>query len=1684
MNKILDFGSKIDSVEIFLRIIQIDNSNDQNKISMLIKSILNQMNEKGIVEILKYLSNTKYLNIIKRLEVIFRHIIIEKNMQKYKNNEEIKNILYNMYKDLLNSEINLNFEADFEKCVVELVSILVQLSDNYILNEDFFEVLEIFLKKRKKDKLIIDIFRALFFEIYDSNMPSTQYIENSKDININKFKMKPLDSDLFSYLCKIIEFIQIFNPIKEIVFDLLSFLDKIYTEYEQNINSKNNSDYICIFTHIFNCKKIISGIFQIVCEYQNMIIQKEQKEIYIKNIFKNYHQLISYMFHHCKSPSYLFNIRNYLNDEKNFEHKLDFCEEIIKIISLEKEIKNDTNKNKYFYQNLIELLEILWISTNLNKLLAKNKKYENIFIIFFNWLKKTKIIFSPYIITINDFKKTIMEYCFDISIQINIYNFSNLFYNDNDVLNYIIKNKNFKEKDNENDGFNKYLKTLKNKISEKPILIYILNILCDILNSNKFNNSDSIEQNAFEKYLNIFIDEIKKNDIWKKYEKDNEELKIIKNSKNSELVEFINYIKKKNENKEKIRNQSFSLKRESKKNNLLLELDENNECPAKKNCLLMKNKSNINIQLKLQKTAKTFEEDKVKKYGSFLDFDLENIILCIKRDILLKESSIYFYEMYFNDKNFKNLKDLFLYKYEHHKKIKLTNEMDKLNYPVTLKNYANNKYAYPQMFFKPYSSFYNNSTFEISHSYFNRNLIKKPSFPYLPEHYFGLETIIKNDNKEIFFNEECELIMKTYIICGNLFLNEKMLYFINNNEIIKKYGKDMKYLFSSLKDDVRTEKKIVIIKLKDIEEIISRRFVYEYRANEIFLKNGKSYYFNLYSKEINDNFFDTMEKFIKSKKLDNITIIREPIKYFHEKNYSEKWANDKMSTYQYLLFINKFSSRSYLDINQYPIFPWIFREITFGSQRGSDKIPRFRDLEFPISIKGKSLDDNEAVEENKEEAKCFFDANLDENSKYPSHFRLHYSTSGYLLSFLVRVSPYTEEQIRFQNKQFDSPSRQINSIDEILSILSTSHDNRELIPEYFTSPEFLLNMNYIYFGYRLNDKVLINDVKYQDKYFINLAQYVYYNRLILNLRFDISDINKPWYRGELAINKWIDLIFGYKQWNEKPKRDDLNLFGKYCYKQYINFDIILERLKKKYSDEKTIISKIESKKSRILNFGQCPEVLFNKSHKDNYLNMTEKGDMNKDDLEGLTDNLQNSYFLKDFKNLNIATIWISQDNDDKISQNDEIDNKDKYIYLLAFEEIKINNDFTNNSQINQFIIVYKDVNERQEKPDYIIKINEINLFSYKAKTDKKKAKKSYSVSIRESQQKAEKFPPLKSYDEKANSSSKRNESKAKDYILYYNYRLSPKYCVFDICCEKRIYFFTGRNIDNTIKVYEIELNKDKEGKLKYNIPIDIFTSCIYKKDKYKFFSGHKNGKIYEWKIEYEENKKDEKIKGIEIIRDLMAHKESMICCIYYIEKHNLLLTSSNDGKLFIRKYFDFELLSVIQTQPNESIIKFVYSDYDLLYLLTSSKGKDKNKSIIHTYTLNGLLLESSQPNDYIDIEPMKNGKLACNTIDNNKLEIFGFNEPKGSLELYDILNNIFKEEEDKTPRRICNFVLKAKLNLVYILLDNYYLYRQQMFTFNYLYMGIKKLDFMTKEKEKTKNNNKEKKEKNSFDDTF
>ena len=440
-----------------------------------------------------------------------------------------------------------------------------------------------------------------------------------------------------------------------------------------------------------------------------------------------------------------------------------------------------------------------------------------------------------------------------------------------------------------------------------------------------------------------------------------------------------------------------------------------------------------------------------------------------------------------------------------------------------------------------------------------------------------------------------------------------------------------------------------MIKYQDIEEIISRRYIYDYRAIEIFLKNSKSYYFNLFVKENVNLLFEEIEKIqnknnkLYQNKYDFI-LIKNPIKYFKDNKYFVKWKDNEISTYQYLLYINKFSSRSYNDISQYPIFPWIFLESSLGSHKHENSLPKFREMAFPISIKN---------EKDIEEAKLIFESNYKENPKYPFHYMFHYSQMEYIIFYLVRISPFIEEYIRFHYNQLDSPDRKFHSIDEVLSILSFINDNRELIPEYFTTPEFLLNSNYIYFGIKYKDKIMVNDVKWQEKFFNSITQFIYYNRLILNKKYHCYEINDPDFLEGLKINSWIDLIFGYKQWDKKPKNDKLNLFQKYCYKQNVNFDYILEKYKKKGLDEKQIIRKIESKKARIINFGQCPEILFHKKHDECIISF----------------NLNNYDFSANInikieidKKYSISTFWLSEN--------------DEFIYFLV-EEKKIETTIVN-----------------------------------------------------------------------------------------------------------------------------------------------------------------------------------------------------------------------------------------------------------------------------------------------------------------------------------------------------------------------------------------------------------------------
>ena len=45
-------------------------------------------------------------------------------------------------------------------------------------------------------------------------------------------------------------------------------------------------------------------------------------------------------------------------------------------------------------------------------------------------------------------------------------------------------------------------------------------------------------------------------------------------------------------------------------------------------------------------------------------------------------------------------------------------------------------------------------------------------------------------------------------------------------------------------------------------------------------------------------------------------------------NVTLKWKRGEMSNFAYLIFLNTLAGRSFNDITQYPVFPWVLQDFT------------------------------------------------------------------------------------------------------------------------------------------------------------------------------------------------------------------------------------------------------------------------------------------------------------------------------------------------------------------------------------------------------------------------------------------------------------------------------------------------------------------------------------------------------------------------------------------------------------------------------------------------------------------------------------------------------------------------------------------------------------------------------------
>ena len=181
-----------------------------------------------------------------------------------------------------------------------------------------------------------------------------------------------------------------------------------------------------------------------------------------------------------------------------------------------------------------------------------------------------------------------------------------------------------------------------------------------------------------------------------------------------------------------------------------------------------------------------------------------------------------------------------------------------------------------------------------------------------------------------------------------------------------------------------------------------------------------------------------------------------------------QWVKGGLSNYDYLMFLNQQGGRSFQDLTQYPVFPWVVAD--YSSKTLDLKDPRtFRDLSRPIGALNPTRLD-------------VFRKRMREMPKemgQPFLYGTHYSSPGYVLYYLVRKAP--QYQLKLQNGRFDQPDRLFVSVPSTWdSVLNGPADVKELIPEFYTTEgragDFLSNELGLDMGTRQNGKE-VDDVE-------------------------------------------------------------------------------------------------------------------------------------------------------------------------------------------------------------------------------------------------------------------------------------------------------------------------------------------------------------------------------------------------------------------------------------------------------------------------------------------------------------------------------------------------------------------------------------------------------------------------------
>ncbi|XP_071092050.1 protein FAN-like [Haliotis cracherodii] len=341
---------------------------------------------------------------------------------------------------------------------------------------------------------------------------------------------------------------------------------------------------------------------------------------------------------------------------------------------------------------------------------------------------------------------------------------------------------------------------------------------------------------------------------------------------------------------------------------------------------------------------------------------------------------------------------------------------------------------------------------------------------------------------------------------------------------------------------------VLKIRLKEIKRLIRRRYLLRQLGLEIYCSDNAQVthlYLSFKTEEIRNQLYDHILQ-QQDLHLDEVG----------QEDMTLRWQSGYISNYEYLLYLNSLADRSFNDLTQYPVMPWVISDYTSDHLDLQDE-KVYRDLKKPIGALN---------QERLDRIKERFNDMPEPRFMYGSH----YSTPGYVLFFLARICP--EYVLCLQNGKFDHADRMFNLLQDTWNnCLQGAADFKELIPEFYNgSTDFFVHKGIINFGIKQDGRP-VADVELPP-WASCPADFVRKLQDALESEYVSSN-----------IHHWIDLIFGFQQRGEEAEKAD-NLFYYLTYEGAIDLDSIED------PNERAGLE------TQIMEFGQVPKQLFTTPH--------------------------------------------------------------------------------------------------------------------------------------------------------------------------------------------------------------------------------------------------------------------------------------------------------------------------------------------------------------------------------------------------------------------------------------------------------------------------------------------------------